>query len=265
MNIKKCLPISLAILLGAGLAGVQAQPGMRGGPMMGGAPHGPNLGGSMAKILGDNSAFSADLEMQVKPASGEAVQMPGKLYADAGKSRFEVDMTKMKSSTTRPQAAAQMKAMGMDTTVMISRPDKQTSYQVYTGLNAYLENPMATADDTATVAAKYKIEKTELGKETLDGHPCVKSKVVVTDDKGQKHESLVWTATDLNNFPIKVEQDEQGSATTMMFKNVKVGKPDAALFDLPAGATKYDSMPAMMQDVMMKRYGGRPPGRPPGQ
>jgi len=38
------------------------------------------------------------------------------------------------------------------------------------------------------------------------GRPsCVKNKVIVTDDKGDKHESTVWNATDLKNFPVKIE------------------------------------------------------------
>ena len=34
-----------------------------------------------------------------------------------------------------------------------------------------------------------------MGMKTLDGHPCVKNKVVVTDKEGIKHEWMVWNAT----------------------------------------------------------------------
>ena len=62
--------------------------------------------------------------------------------------------------------------------------------------------------DSAPTNGDYKVETTEIGKETLDGHPCVKNKYVVTDNEGVKHESTVWNATDLKNFPVKIQTTE---------------------------------------------------------
>jgi hypothetical protein len=90
----------------------------------------------------------------------------------------------------------------------------------------------------------------------VDGHACVKNNVVVTDKDGTIHESTVWNATDLKNFPVKIEQTVQGNATTMTFKNVSFAKPGASVFDPPADFKKYDSLQQMMQQEMMKRMGG---------
>jgi hypothetical protein len=92
----------------------------------------------------------------------------------------------------------------------------------------------------------------------------VKNKAIVTDKDGTKHESFVWNAVDLRKFPIRIEQTQDDHKTTMLFREVSLSKPTAGLFEAPAGATKYDSMQAMMQQVMMKRFGGGA-GRPPGQ
>jgi len=145
---------------------------------------------------------------------------------------------------------------------MISRPDKKTSYLVYPGLKAYAEMPLKDAD-SAEALSKYKVETTELGKETVDGHACVKNKVVVTDDQDKKHESTVWNATDLKKFPVKIETAQDGTKVTMLFKNVKLTKPEAKQFDAPAGLKRYENMMALMQEEMMKRMGGGglPPGR----
>jgi hypothetical protein len=238
---------------------VRAQPGMRAG--MGG-PSGPRLGGDMAKIFGENSAFSANLEMQSTGGpAGDGMTMPGKLAYLEGKSRFEMDMSQMKSSRMSPQAAEQMKQMGMDKMVAIARPDKKVSYLIYSGLQAYVENPIQDPD-AAKPESDYKIETTELGKDTVDGHACVKNKVVVTDKEGKAHESTVWNATDLKKFPVKVETAENGMTVTMLFKDVKLTKPDIAQFDPPSGFKKYDSMMEMMQQEMMKRMGGGA-GMPP--
>lgn len=250
----------IVAVLGLGLASVSAQPGGPGGGMGGG----PNFGGSMSRLFGDNKAFSAALEIESKGGPAGDTTIPGKLSFDDGKSRFEMDMSKMKNSKMPPAAMEQMKAMGMDQMVVISRPDKKTSYMVYPGLSAYAETPLRNAESTDGVD-KYKVETTELGKETLDGHPCVKNKVVVTDDKDQKHESTVWNATDLKTFPIKIETAERGSPVVMLFKDIKLSKPETKLFEAPEGFKKYDSMMALMQEEVMKRMGGpggfAPPNR----
>lgn len=242
----------LVTLLGFGLFSAHAQPGL-------GAPKGPQFSGSLTKLFGDNTTFSAALEMQTKDGSTELV-VPGKLAFDKGKSRFEMDMTQIKGGKIPAGAAEQMKAMGMDSLVAITRPDKKLNYLIYPGLTAYIESEAKDAEST-DAAGKYKVETTEVGKETLDGHVCVKNKIVVTDDKGKTHESLVWNATDLKKFPIKIETAEDGTKITMLFKDIKLAKPDDAIFAPPATFKKYDNMMALMQEEIMKRVGGA--GGPP--
>jgi hypothetical protein len=260
---KKYIHVLTAAVLSLILTPAQAQPGMRGG--MGGPPSGPRFGGDMAKIFGENSAYSANLEMHTGGgAAGAEVTMPGKLAYLEGKTRFEMDMTEMKGGNMPPQAAAQMKQMGMDKIITISRPDKNITCLIYPGLQAYVEMPIPDPD-AAKPASDFKSEATELGKETVDGHACVKNKIIVTDKAGKSHESTVWNATDLKNFPVKIETSEGGTTATMLFKDVKFDRPDAAQFEAPAGFKKYDSMMTMMQQEMMKRMGGgmaMPPGQP---
>jgi hypothetical protein len=252
---KKLLPFFLA--LACCFATAFAQPGPRGGMMGGGSPQGPNLGGAMAKLFGENTSFSANLEFQLKPASGEPMNMPGKIAFDQGKSRFEIDMTKAMGSRMNADNAAMMKSMGMDSMVMLSLPEKKVTLLVYPGLNAYVENPMKDNEGTNKLD-QYKVEVTEISKETLDGHACIKNKVVVTDDKGATHESTVWNSSDLKMFPVRIESVEKGSSTAMLFKDIKLAKVDASQFDPPAGATKYNDMMTMMMEEMMKRRGRGP-------
>ena len=104
------------------------------------------------------------------------------------------------------------------------------------------------------------MESTELGKETVDGHPCVKNKVVVTDKEGKKLESTVWNASDLKNFPVKMEHnDAQSGTVTLTYKDIKLEKPEVSSFDPPANFTKA----ANMMEMMMKGAGAGGFGRPP--
>ena len=246
---KKLCPILAIAFLSLGLATAAAQSG------------GPSFGGATAKLFGDHQAFSATMEMETgDPVSGQAVTMPGKLSFDAGKSRFEMNMAEMKSAAMTPEAVAQMKAMGMDLMVSITRPDKKTVCLIYPGMQSYVENPLPEKTDAMT-DDDFKMETTGLGAETVDGHDCIKNKVVVTDKDGKKHESTVWNATDLEKFPVKIESAEGGHKAVMHFKNVSFKKPAASAFEVPADFKKHASMQAMIQEVMMKKMGERMPPR----
>src|ERR1041385_8298972 len=218
-------------------------------------PRGPRFDASLSKIFGDNKAFSATLDFQTKDGrSGETMAMPGKMAYDEGKARFEMDMTQIRSGTIPLEAAAQMKAMGMGQMTIISRPDKKLVYMIYPGMKAYTENETKDSEESKA-ADKWQIEETELGKETVAGHSCAKIKAVVTDDKGEKHEATVWRATDLKKFPVKIETAERGNTVTMLFKDLKLARPDSAQFEPPKDLKRYENMQALIQEEMMKRLG----------
>jgi len=249
-----------AIIVGFSLLQTQAQYGPPGGTS---APPSPRLGGGMAKLFGDNSAFSASMVMRGKGTSpDESITLPGNVAFAEGKSKFAMDLTQMKGGAMPPEAAEQMKAMGMDKMTMITRPDKKTAYVVYPGMSAYVEMPVRD-QESLKPPSDFKMETTELGKDTVDGHACVKTKAVVTDDKGNKHEYTVWNASGLKNFPIKIETTQEGRNVTLSFKDVKLSKPEASQFEPPPDFKSYTSMQAMMQDVMMKRMGGGMGSPPP--
>lgn len=220
---------------------------------MGPAP-GPRFGGPMDKLFGEHQSFSATLDMQMKVGeNGSAVDVPGQIAVDSGKSRFEVNMSEMKGHQMSPETAAHMKAIGMDKMISISLPAKKTFYLIYPDMEAYVQMSVPNA---AAGTNKLKMQATELGKETVDGHACVKNKVVMTDSEGNQHEFTVWDATDLKKFPVKIVQTGEGRQVTMLFKNIKFSKPNASLFQPPSGYKKYDNLRTMMQEEIMKRMGG---------
>lgn len=242
--------VLLAVLC-ISLLSVQAQPGRLGGGS-------PQINAAMAKLFGDNQAFSATMEADIKMTGGQTMQLPGKMSFDSGKSRFEIEMSQAKGNAMQPGMVNQMKSMGMDSMLVISRPDEKTSYMIYPGLKAYAQVPLEEGD---TKPEDFKVEMTELGKETVNGHACVKNRAIVTDSKGTKHESTIWNATDLKNFPVKIQTRQEGVDMTLLFKDVKLGKPEATQFNPPTGFKKYDNIMALMQQEVMRRMqesGGMP-------
>jgi hypothetical protein len=223
------------------------------------APRGPDFSGVYSNLFAEHSSFSANLETKAGDMTAA-----GKVFVDQGKSRFEMDLSKTMQGKASAEDLESMKSMGMDRMVMLNRPDKKVNYMIYPGLKGYIESatPQGAANSGAS-AEDYKVEKEELGKETVDGHPCVKSKVTITDKQGEKHVSTVWTATDLKNFPVKTELTQEGKTVTMLFKDVSFSKPDAALFDPPGDFKKHDNMMGLMQEMMMRQAGGDDDGEKP--
>lgn len=151
-----------------------------------------------------------------------------------------------------------MKDMGMDVTLAITRPDLKLNYVIYPHAHGYVGLPIN--DPTASAnPSDFKLETTELGKETVDGHACVKNKAVVTDKQGAKHEYTLWCATDLKSFPIQITLNDDGTSVVMTFKNLSFDKPAASLFEAPKDCTKYDSIQAMQTSFMQKMAAQKKP------
>jgi hypothetical protein len=219
----------------------------------------PGLSDVMAKFFGDNQAFTATAIATILDADGQAsMTMPMNYAVLDGKIRSEVDMTQVKSKALEGSAAS-LKQMGMDRTLSIVRPDQKKVLLIYPSLRAYAEWPITNAA-AGTPNEAYKVDSTLLGKETIDGHPCEKKKVTVSGTGGEKHEAIVWNATDMRNFPVKMEMKQAAVTTVMAYSNVKFDKPDAKLFEPPTGFEKYDSVEKMMQATIMKLL-GTPPQR----
>lgn len=219
-------------------------------------------GEQLGKIFGKNTAFTANAHVTMKAPSGK--EMPAMEFQYAmldGKVRTEMDMTKMHSANMPPDAMASMKQMGMDRTVHIFLPDKKIAYMIYPSMKAYCEmNPAQTTGQKE--GKEPKIETTDLGKETIDGHPCVKSKVVVTSEDGHKFESLVWKATDLKDFPIQTQMTtEDGTTVTTKFADINQSKPSASMFEPPSDFKRYASVQELMMSNMQRMMppGGMPP------
>lgn len=212
------------------------------------------LDAAMMKLYGDVKAFTAKAEMHASGGQVGDMTMPMTMAFSEGNSRMEMDLTQAKSAMIPPQAAAQMKMMGMDKNISISRMDKKMAYVVYPGLQAYLE--MAMPKEAAEASeGDFKITKTELGRETVDGHPCVKNKVTITDAKGKATDATTWNATDLKNFPIKTEMSQDGMKMVMTYKDVKFATPDAKQFEPPAEFKKCSNQQELMQAAMQKMQG----------
>ena len=219
------------------VSGSSAQ--MPGGPA-------PDPCAALAKFFSRDAAFTATAKVVSTGKRANANQTMVMLFAvSGGNLRNEMDMTK--ASGVRPSDLDSMKQMGMDKMVILKLADKQSAYMVYPNLQSYCDMPTAKKGSTDG-----KLDKTELGKDTVEKHPCTKYKLIFTDKDGQTSEALVWEAADLKNLPIQYQTVDEGQTTTTTFTDIKTGKPDPSLFELPASYKKYGSMQEMMMGNMQR-------------
>jgi hypothetical protein len=211
-------------------------------------PGGPPPEGceALGNFLGKDAAFTATAKIVTAgKKKSDNMTMETFLAVSGGSMRNEIDMTKM--SGVRASDLDGIKQMGMDKMVILKLAEKQAAYIVYPNMKSYCPMPASKKGN-----AEGKVDKAELGSDTVEKHPCTKSKLTFTDKDGQTAEAIVWEATDMKNFPIQYQTIDDGKTATTTFTNIKMGKPDAALLELPANYTQYDSMQQMIMGNMQR-------------
>ena len=197
-----------------------------------GSPTGINA--AFVKLFGAVNSFTAKVETQVfDPSQKEIVRMPMDLAALDGKVRLEINLAQVQSRDFSCQHPRQLKQAGMDRVVSVFRPDKKATYIIYPGVQSYLIIPLAKGEAEA-LEKGLKLNKSALGNETIDGHPCVKNKVTVRNDKGPVLEAVTWNAADLKDFPLQIQMKQKDNKVLMRFSQVSFVRPDAKQFDLPS-------------------------------
>ena len=248
MKTRSFFPLLLVTTLILGFRQpVSAQPAGPGGG-------GPGMNASLMKLFGDHKEFSARTLVSMLRGNETNLTLQADFHMLDKAFRMDVDLGSMAGAQMSEQAASQMKQMGMDKMQTIARQDKKLMYLIYPGLKAYAEMPIPESELEAAEKDS-KIEKKEEGKETIDGHPCVKSRATITDASGKVTEAVVWAASDMKDFPLQIETDVQGNTVRMTYRDVKFGKPDAKLFEPPTGYTRHESIQSLMQVAMQRMMG----------
>jgi hypothetical protein len=139
--------------------------------------------------------------------------------------------------------------------VVITRLDKSVVWVLLPAEKVYMETPIAQQKSNPLGLDPDSIIKRErIGKGTVDGHPCIKEKVTVKEADGSTESMYYWEATDIG-WPVKAEALDGSWSYT--YKNIKTGKQDPSLFEVPKGYSKMDTTQQGLPDMMQE-----PPGFP---
>jgi hypothetical protein len=174
---------------------------------------------SAAAWEGPKVEYSADTSMEFAQGA-----IHGKVYGAPNKERREY-------------------AQSGQTMIMIMRADKKLAWMLMPEQKMYMELDMSKerrADDLRG----WKIEQTTIGLETVNGMKTTKSKIAMTGPKGERLTGFWWLTKD--DIVVKMDAVAVDKGRQERFKienkNIKIGKQDPALFQVPAGYSKM-SMP----------------------
>jgi hypothetical protein len=214
-------------------------------------PGSTGVSASLVRLFGTNHAFTAQAEVQVlDPDNKERIGTPMNFTLTGGKIRVEVDMNRMRNRE-QPNAVAQVKPLGLDQVVSIIRPDQRTTLVAFPKLRSFVKLEMP-ANEAEAFLKRAKIERTTIAKEKMEGYQCVKQRVVITDDSGQKSEATVWTAPELRDFPVCVATREKQGTVVIRFRNVQFARAEPSRFEPPAGFIESADMQALMSGPVVK-------------
>lgn len=96
------------------------------------------------------------------------------------------------------------------------------------------------------------ITRTDIGSETIDGHPCRIENVMVTQLDGSKIESKVWEAQDLQGIPVKIESHIGDITLSAVYRDISQGNPDQALFMVPEKCTPFEKMGQVVEQKQVQ-------------
>src|SRR3989344_558259 len=160
----------------------------------------------------------------------------------------------MKSRIYYSPGKQRMEMGGAGGNVIIIRKDKKVMWQLMGSM--YMERAMGGADSQDP--HDMDVQQTVVGDETVNGVKTTKYKVIATKKDGSKFGGFFWTTKD--GITVKMDllskEGDKKMRMTQELTNLKVGKQDPKLFEIPSGYTKND-MGAMMGG-MGKGKGGRP-------
>ncbi len=191
--------------------------------------------------------YSADMKMDMSEGrDGRRMIVKGKIYASPnGSERREI-------------------VAGGQKNVIIRRRDKQVAWILMPQQKMYMENRAGENErDPEGKIQEGDVKFTKLGSETVNGMRTTKYKIEAMHKDGGRFVGHRWVTK--QNIPVRMEGTSNGNRIRIDYTNIKTGKQDPRLFEIPAGYQKFTTpgMPGR-PPMGMQRGGGMPQGMPPG-
>jgi Domain of unknown function (DUF4412) len=148
--------------------------------------------------------------------------------------------------------------------IMIFRFDTKLLWILMPSEKMYMEQAIAGGRGQRDDPSQWTYEDTVMGEDTLDGVKLTKYKTIATSTNGKKYGGFSWRTKEGINLKQDLLYKEGHEKKRMLIElsNLKIGKQDPTLFEIPEGFTKLD-MAGMMGGMMGGRMGREGMDQPP--
>ena len=129
--------------------------------------------------------------------------------------------------------------------ITIMRPDKKVMWMLMPAEKVYVETEPGASGRRDDLTG-YQIDQTQVGQETVNGVMTNKSKIIMTNSKGEKMGGFWWVSPEgivVKMDAIAVDGDSK-ERMKIDLSNIQIGAQDAALFEIPEGYSKM-GMPGL--------------------
>lgn len=221
-----------------------------------GLDHAPFLAAAMSEVFSDSRAFSAVALAQL-PGRSPGQALPLGFATSKGRMRWYLNLERAQGLNLEPEVASLLREAKLGQILLLLRPETNAVVAI-PGLKAWFELPMPvpqSVKDKAQEKAGF-LQKTEVGREMVEGHPCVKYRLHNAGGKDSQEEAFVWQATDLKNLPIRFQARIHGEQYGLLFRDVRQSEPDPKLFDPPTGYTKIAGPEVLLQSALLRQMPG---------
>ena len=185
-------------------------------------------------------SYSADLKMNMgKGPDGKPMILIGKVYSSNKKERREMVGFGQKS-------------------IMIRRRDKGVSWVLIPKRKMYMENQGGSRDkDPESMIREGNLKLTKVGSERVNGMPTTKYRIETVHKDGSRFDGYHWITK--KNIPVRMEGSSKGQHFRFDYTNIKIGKQDHRLFEIPSGYQRL----AIPEIPGLPSMGRRPGGQMP--
>lgn len=213
----------------------------------------------MKKVL--RAAFTASFCMLLSvPALAGSFPAPTVEYS--GDSRMEANgmAVSMKIFQAKEKQRIEMSNPQMGgNTVMIMRMDKKVSWNLMPEQKMYMEVSLEEAQKRSGDMRECTWDATEKGSESVNGVSAKKSHAVVKCPDSE-YEGDFWVTGEGIGVKMDVTgktKDGEKIHMKQEMSNLKIGKQDASLFEIPAGYTSMGNVNTMMKDAQRQMEEGK--------
>jgi len=207
----------------------------------------------VAKFIGATNEFSATAEYRTETLghkTNEQGSVEPSIFFSKGNFRTDVDMAEYRNVQypASEETKENWRKYGMAEAVAIYNLASGEVWDIRPKQRGAFGRTL-TKDEVEQVKTWPVPTEIVMGKETIEGHLCTKSRVTFQKEDKEPRvsfwelyewsvEGFVWRADDMNGFPVQVVWKGQYYKASLRFKEIKIGNQDATLFTLPSGYTK---------------------------